>query len=129
MECKHRKEISRRDFLKTMGVAGAASAGLAACSNNDNTTAAALEIPKDQMTYRTNPKNGDKVSLLGFGMMRLLGACYGHRPQPPSTRIVLCGDQTLQFRPIDLEPRGLHGHVREVAEGIAGRLHRLYAPA
>ena len=71
MECKHRKEISRRDFLKTMGVAGAASAGLAACSNNDNTTAAALEIPKDQMTYRTNPKNGDKVSLLGFGMMRL----------------------------------------------------------
>ena len=23
------------------------------------------------MTYRTNPKNGDKVSLLGFGMMRL----------------------------------------------------------
>lgn len=71
MECKHKKEISRRDFLKTMGVAGAASAGLSACSNNDNTTAAALEIPKDQMTYRQNPKNGDKVSLLGFGMMRL----------------------------------------------------------
>ena len=71
MECKHKKEISRRDFLKTMGVAGAASAGLSACSNNDNTTAAALEIPKGQMTYRQNPKNGDKVSLLGFGMMRL----------------------------------------------------------
>ena len=29
------------------------------------------EIPKGKMTYRENPKTGDKVSLLGFGMMRL----------------------------------------------------------
>ena len=28
-------------------------------------------MPVGQMTYRTNPTTGDKVSLLGFGMMRL----------------------------------------------------------
>ena len=70
MDCKHKHEINRRDFLKVMG-AGAAGAGLAACSANDNSSAAALDIPKGQMTYRTNPNTGDKVSLLGFGMMRL----------------------------------------------------------
>ena len=30
-----------------------------------------VEPPKDKMTMRTNPKNGEKVSLLGYGMMRL----------------------------------------------------------
>ena len=29
------------------------------------------EVPKDKMTYRTNPMNGDKVSILGYGWMRL----------------------------------------------------------
>ena len=30
-----------------------------------------VEPPKDKMTYRTNPNSGDRVSLLGYGMMRL----------------------------------------------------------
>ena len=30
-----------------------------------------VEPPKGKMTYRTNPKTQDKVSLLGYGMMRL----------------------------------------------------------
>ena len=30
-----------------------------------------VEPPTDKMTYRTNPKTGDKVSILGYGMMRL----------------------------------------------------------
>ena len=29
------------------------------------------EIPTDKMTYRENPTTGDRVSLLGYGMMRL----------------------------------------------------------
>ena len=70
MECKHKQEINRRDFFKVMGAAGVASTGLAACSNQKNETTL-QEIPTDQMTYRTNPKTGDKISLLGFGMMRL----------------------------------------------------------
>ena len=63
------KNISRRSFLKKLGLAGAATAGLAACAKDESTATA--EIPKDKMTYRTNPRTGDKVSLLGFGMMRL----------------------------------------------------------
>ena len=69
---KNRDKISRRDFFKLMGAAGMAGAGLAACgANGREGQTSAGEIPAGQMTYRTNPKTGDKVSLLGFGMMRL----------------------------------------------------------
>ena len=61
--------ISRRDFLKAMGMAGA-TAGLAACGNSTSPSADSDSL-KGEMTYRTNPSTGDKVSLLGFGMMRL----------------------------------------------------------
>ena len=69
------KDISRRDFLKTVGVAGLATAGLASCANKKTDTphasSANSEIPKDKMTYRTCHTTGDQVSLLGYGMMRL----------------------------------------------------------
>lgn len=71
---KKKKVLSRRDFLKTIGAAGVATTGLSACmgGGKDGTSmATAGEIPTDRMTYRTNPTSGDKVSLLGFGMMRL----------------------------------------------------------
>lgn len=61
--------ISRRDFLKAMGMAGA-TAGLVACGNSTSPSANSDSL-KGEMTYRTNPSTGDKVSLLGFGMMRL----------------------------------------------------------
>ncbi|WP_418833396.1 aldo/keto reductase [Phocaeicola sp.] len=61
--------MSRRDFLKAMGMAGA-TAGLAACGNSTSPSANSDSL-KGEMTYRTNPSTGDKVSLLGFGMMRL----------------------------------------------------------
>ena len=66
------KDISRRDFLKTAGIAAAATAGLSACNNQDNRDYAGTEkdIPTGQMTYRTNPTTGDKVSILGYGCMR-----------------------------------------------------------
>ena len=63
---------SRRDFLKTLGVAGVAAAGMASCATQgEGDTASADDIKASQMTYRTNPNTGDKVSILGFGMMRL----------------------------------------------------------
>lgn len=70
---KESKAISRRDFFKTIGAAGAAATGLAACVGGDNarTASSSQEPPKGQMTYRVNPTSGDRVSLLGFGMMRL----------------------------------------------------------
>lgn len=70
---KRNNNLSRRDFLKTLGVVGVA-AGLSACggSRKDADGRSSLAaIPTDKMTYRVNPTTGDKVSLLGFGMMRL----------------------------------------------------------
>ena len=64
-------EITRRDFLRRIGVAGAATTGLIACGGPTDSVLPAGEIPTDQMTHRTSPTSGDKVSLLGFGMMRL----------------------------------------------------------
>lgn len=67
MDNKNKKDITRRNFFRIIGTAGAVTAGLTACGGrNSNTTGG--EIPTDKMTYRTNPKTGDKVSLLGFGM-------------------------------------------------------------
>lgn len=70
------KEIDRREFLKRMGVGAAAAGAVMAtgCDSRKNpvtgTTAPLGPIPKDAMTYRVNPKTGDKVSLLGYGCMR-----------------------------------------------------------
>lgn len=62
-------ELSRRDFIKTMATASAAMAGLPACTDKSN-TAASEGMPAAPMTYRTNPKTGEKISLLGYGCMR-----------------------------------------------------------
>ena len=72
MDCPH--AMGRRKFLKVMsGGAVVSSVALAGCApKNDPTTAAVEgEIPTGQMTYRTNPSTGDKVSILGYGCMRL----------------------------------------------------------
>ena len=62
------KNYTRRDFLKIAGSAafGAAAAGCSAAGDKSAASAA----PSGEMTYRTNPGNGDKVSLLGYGCMR-----------------------------------------------------------
>ena len=50
----------------------ASSALLTACKENaQDSTSKAQEPPKDKMEMRVNPNTGDKVSLLGYGMMRL----------------------------------------------------------
>lgn len=69
---KSENNISRRSFLKTMGAAGLAAAGLSACRKGSGDGHSSPEaVPQGQMTYRTNPTTGDRVSILGFGMMRL----------------------------------------------------------
>ena len=71
MDNKDKKNISRRDFFKTMGAAGLATAGLAACAGADKDASASKgEKKPGGMTYRTNPTTGDRVSLLGYGCMR-----------------------------------------------------------
>ena len=67
--------ISRKDFLKVVGATAAVSAvALSGCKSDTiekETTYSVGDIPKDKMTYRVNHNTGDKVSILGYGMMRL----------------------------------------------------------
>ncbi len=67
--------MDRRQFLKIFGgTAVASSTLLAACKKSDGqqkTLAERQEPPTDKMTMRVNPNTNDKVSLLGYGMMRL----------------------------------------------------------
>ncbi|MBQ9584068.1 MAG: aldo/keto reductase [Bacteroidales bacterium] len=57
--------MDRRDFIKISGAATlAAAAGCAPGKTEKNHSA------PGQMEYRTNPANGDKISLLGYGCMR-----------------------------------------------------------
>ena len=70
-----KKNIDRREFLKTAGTAAMAMGGLgviAGCkgSGQGAAGAAAGNEPAGEMTYRTNSVSGDKVSILGYGCMR-----------------------------------------------------------
>ena len=73
------KKISRRSFLKLFGTGTVATAAtLAGCKNGNKAGVQTVEEYKNQveppvgkMTYRENPKTKEKVSLLGYGMMRL----------------------------------------------------------
>lgn len=69
------KEINRRKFLKLFGTGTAVStAALYGCAPKGDPTAAtgmAGGKPASEMTYRVNPSTGDKVSILGYGCMRL----------------------------------------------------------
>lgn len=68
------KSIDRRTFLKTLGLGSVATVGVAVGCKSPNTPVVEGvdlgEVPTDGMTYREN-LHGDKVSLLGFGCMRL----------------------------------------------------------
>jgi len=78
-------ELSRRDFLHRLGLASAAVAATSTISscirpavrldgsegNPDPAGSAFSEDQLGEMTHRTNPNSGDRVSILGYGMMRL----------------------------------------------------------
>lgn len=75
MNNQDKKDISRRDFLKIVGISTAATtAALVGCDSRKNPVSgdrrAQDDVPTDRMTYRTNPKSGEQVSLLGYGCMR-----------------------------------------------------------
>ena len=92
--------MDRREFLKHMGGAAVAtSVVLSACKNNDESPI----IPKNvidgqgEMTYRTNPNTGDKVSILGYGMMRLPVVGGGSGRDNPDSEI----DQEMVNEEVD----------------------------
>ncbi|WP_322932687.1 aldo/keto reductase [Bacteroides sp. CG01] len=75
MNKKNKKEIDRRKFLKVLG-AGAVTTTAAMYGCSYQSDSAAIngnpgDIQTGEMTYRTSPSTGDKVSILGYGCMRL----------------------------------------------------------
>lgn len=73
---KNDSYITRRSFLRTVG-AGGVAAMLARCGvkradegADAGAPASSAKAKSGEMTYRTNPSTGDKVSILGYGCMR-----------------------------------------------------------
>lgn len=70
------KGLDRREFLRRLGLGAAAVAGATLTGCGPKATQLSVEgtatgeIPTDKMTYRVNPKTGDRVSILGYGCMR-----------------------------------------------------------
>ena len=60
------KTLSRRTFLKALGLgtATAAAPAIVSCATGDDKKAPAQEPPVGKMTYRENPKTHEKVSIL-----------------------------------------------------------------
>ncbi|MCI1778355.1 MAG: aldo/keto reductase [Bacteroidales bacterium] len=67
-----KKKITRRSMLAMLGSGIAASAAASSCSGErgKNSLSAGDGGTYGDMTYRTNNRSGDKVSLLGYGCMR-----------------------------------------------------------
>lgn len=74
MSNMNNKDMSRREFLKIVGISTATTTmALTGCGQKqqaDQKLQAQGEIPTDKMTLRVNPKTNEKVSLLGYGCMR-----------------------------------------------------------
>ncbi|MBP5798022.1 MAG: aldo/keto reductase [Bacteroidales bacterium] len=92
--------MKRRDFIKKMGGAAVAtSVVLSACKSNDKPTITPNDVIDGQgeMTYRINPNSGDRVSILGYGMMRLPVEGGGSGRENPDSEI----DQDMVNQEID----------------------------
>lgn len=67
--------MERRKFLKYMGLGAGAALVAPSCIRNDKKSDGEDVTPRKHnsgpMSMRTNPNTGDKVSLLGYGWMRL----------------------------------------------------------
>ena len=94
--------MNRREFIKHSSAALAGtSLLLTACGKQSavsgQQSAVGDEPSAGKMTYRTNPNTGDKVSLLGFGMMRLPVEAGGTEREHPDSPI----DQTAVNEMVD----------------------------
>lgn len=75
-----KKNYSRREFLKRVGISAASASAmlafgdlsaLASMTPGKSANANFMPDSDNKMSYRVNTHTGDKVSLLGYGMMRL----------------------------------------------------------
>ena len=71
---EHDETLGRRNFLGILGAGAAVSAAtLVGCGHagHGSKGGQGSDVPTDRMSYRTDPKTGKRVSLLGYGCMRL----------------------------------------------------------
>ena len=124
----NKNDLSRREFLKRLGIGTLSAASLMGLEPLSAIAREFDEKPKIpaegdgdiRMTYRVNRHSGDKVSLLGYGMMRL----------PQKDRKI---DQDMVNQEVDYAiAHGInyfdtapvyHGGQSEVATGIALSRH------
>lgn len=96
-----KKELNRRQFIQSLGAGAIAATGLlTACKGKrDEATASGTyqDPPIGKMTYRVNPNTHDRVSILGYGMMRLPVKGGGMGRENPDAEI----DQEMVNRQID----------------------------
>lgn len=126
MEQKDKKGISRREFLKITGAAGLATAGLTACLDKNAGREHVDGKPLGEMTYRTTPSTGDRVSLLGYGMMRLpmRKRADGNGEEVDQETVNKLVDYAIEHgvNYFDTSPRYVQG-LSETATGIALSRH------
>ena len=91
--------MDRREFLKVFGAAVATTAVATSCNNKNNAILSQENEEEQQgaMTYRVNPNTGDRVSLLGYGMMRLPVVDGGTARENPDSPI----DQDMVNQEVD----------------------------
>lgn len=133
MKNQDNKGLDRRGFLKRLG-AGASVVGvaMAGCDSKNNAVTGnqttQTEIPTDKMEYRTNPKTGEKVSLLGYGCMRWPtisgGAWRGQADEIDQEMVNRLVDTAIAHgvNYFDTSPAYCKGHS-ERATGIALKRH------
>ena len=122
--------ISRRKFLKVLGGGTvAATASLMGCKgakvgDNGNEYSHQTEPPVGKMTYRKNPRTGDNISLLGYGMMRLPNKQEGDKEVIDQEMVNKLVDYAIEHgvNYFDTSPAYCQGHSEE-STGIALHHH------
>ncbi len=77
-----KQNISRRGFLKYIGAGAALSAiGCMPSKTDEKSGQSTVVAGSGEMTYRINNTTGDRVSILGYGCMRLPTYKQGDRPE------------------------------------------------
>lgn len=122
--------ISRKDFLKVLGVGAAGALVMNSCKDR-NDSRSPLVFSEDanmgEMTYRTNRHSKDKVSILGFGCMR-----FPTIPDPNSANNNIV-DQEMVNKQVDYAME--HGinyfdtapaYCRGTSEGVIGKALKRY---
>lgn len=67
----HRNDMSRREFLRRIGLGAGSAIALMALEPLGALAQDRKEAAQNRMTYRVQHGTGEHISLLGFGMMRL----------------------------------------------------------